>query len=466
MRVIGLDIGTTTLCALALDGETGEVLHSETVKNDSFLPSPHPWEKIQDPRRIEALALGLVEALKTRFAPIGGIGLTGQMHGILYLDRDGEPVSPLTIWQDGRGDQLMADGRSYVQALSARSGYPLATGYGTVTHFYNGQNGLVPANAVTGSTIHAYLGMRLARRHTPLLHLSDAASWGIADAVRGDFDRAAMERAGLDPAFFPGVIPDGALLGKTADGIPVSPAIGDNQASFLGAVREMEDSILVNVGTGGQVSVWTPQPASLLSAETRPCVDGSFLLVGSSLCGGRAFAALEKFYREVAELAGGPVGSLYDGMERQAEACLHAPGRLTVDTRFSGARQNPALRGGVAGLGLDNFRPGFLTLGVLEGIVEELYGFYREMEPHLPKKPVRLVGAGNALRKTRLLQTLFTECFGLPLSIPVHQEEAAYGAALTALVGAGAAANIAEAQRIIRYQPGATVVSSADKTNI
>ena len=51
MRVIGLDIGTTTLCALVLDGGTGEVLHSETVKNDSFLPSPHPWEKLQDPRR-------------------------------------------------------------------------------------------------------------------------------------------------------------------------------------------------------------------------------------------------------------------------------------------------------------------------------------------------------------------------------------------------------------------------------
>ena len=88
----------------------------------------------------------------------------------------------------------------------------------------------------------------------------------------------------------------------------------------------MEDSILVNVGTGSQVSVWTPRPVALPSAEARPCMDGAFLLVGSSLCGGRAFAALEKFYREAAELAGGPVGSLYDGMERQAEACLHAPG--------------------------------------------------------------------------------------------------------------------------------------------
>ena len=50
---------------------------------------------------------------------------------------------------------------------------------------------------------------------------------------------------------------------------------------------------------------------------------------------------------------------------------------------------------------------------------------------------------------------LFSARFGLPLQIPVHREEAAYGAALTALVGAGAASSIAEAQAVIRYEPGA-----------
>ncbi len=455
MRVIGLDIGTTTICALVLDGGTGQVLHSETVKNDSSLASENAWEKIQDPRRIEALALGLVESLKRRFSPVGGIGLTGQMHGILYLDREGEPVSPLYTWQDGRGDLPLEEGRSAAQLLSERTGYPAATGFGTVTHFYNLRRGLVPAGAATGCTIHAYLGMKLAGRKTPLLHLSDAASWGLVDLAAGAFDAAAMEKAGLDPAFFPGIAPDGSVLGRTADGIPVTPAIGDNQASFLGTVRDMRDSVLVNVGTGSQVSVWTPAPAVLPSVETRPCAEGAFLLVGSSLCGGRAFAALEGFYREAAAMAGGPVTPLYDAMEREAETCVGSPDRLRVDTRFSGTRQDPSLRGGVAGLGLDNFHPGFLTLGVLEGIVEELYGFYREMEPELPKKPAVLVGAGNGLRKTRLLQKLFSARFGLPLQIPVHREEAAYGAALTALVGAGAASSIAEAQAVIRYEPGA-----------
>ena len=454
MRVIGLDIGTTTVCALVLDGETGEVLHSETVKNDAFLPTGHAWEKIQDPRRIETLAMGLVESLKQRFSPVGGIGLTGQMHGILYLDREGEPVSPLYIWQDGRGDLPFEGDKSAARLLGERTGYPLATGFGTVTHFYNLRRGLVPAETVTGCTIHAYLGMKLAGRKTPLLHLSDAASWGMVDFAAGGFDTAAMEKAGLDPAFFPGIAADGTLLGETADGVPVAPAIGDNQASFIGTVRNMDESVLVNVGTGSQVSVWTPSPASLPSVEARPCTEGAFLLVGSSLCGGRAFAALEKFFRETAALAGGPEVSLYGAMEREAEACVGSPDRLRVDTRFSGTRQNPALRGGIAGLGLDNFHPGFFTLGVLEGIVEELYSFYREMEPGLAKKPVMLVGAGNGLRKTALLQKLFAARFGLPLQIPVHQEEAAYGAALTALVGAGAAENIAQAQTVIRYRPG------------
>ncbi|HIW73052.1 MAG TPA: hypothetical protein H9684_01890 [Firmicutes bacterium] len=455
MRVIGLDIGTTTIAALALDGETGEVLQSRTVPNDAGVPAGNGWERLQDPRQIETLALGLVGELARRFAPVGGIGLTGQMHGILYLDREGRPVSPLYTWQDGRGDLPVEGGKSAAQALGERTGYSLASGFGTVTHYYNRRRGLVPAEAVTGSTIHGYLGMKLAGRKTPLLHLSDAAGWGLVSLEKGRFDEQAMMRAGLDPAFFPGIAADGAVLGETAQGIPVAPAVGDNQAAFLGAVRNMKESVLVNVGTGSQVSVWTPAPVSLPSAEARPCTEGAFLLVGSSLCGGRAYAALEGFYREAAAMAGAPPAPLYDAMEREAEACIGSAGRLRVDTRFSGTRQNPSLRGGIAGLGLDTLHPGFLTLGVLEGIVEELHGFYREMEPRLGRKPTALVGAGNGLRKNRLLQKLFSARFGLPLHIPVHREEAAYGAALTALVGAGAAAGIAETQALIRYQAGA-----------
>ena len=76
------------------------------------------------------------------------------MHGIVYLDKNGEAVSPLTIWQDGRGDTPYKEGLTYAEWLSKKTGYKLATGFGGVTHFYNTVNGLVPENAVTFCTIH------------------------------------------------------------------------------------------------------------------------------------------------------------------------------------------------------------------------------------------------------------------------------------------------------------------------
>ncbi len=154
MRTIGLDIGTTTICASVVDGADGTVLESCTVPNASFLTGLAPWQKQQDPRRIEKTARELTEDMLRRFAPIGGIGVTGQMHGIVYFGCDGRAVSPLYTWQDGSGDQPCGDGRTYVQVMGEASGYPLATGFGAVTHYVHRQRGEVPTHACGFCTIH------------------------------------------------------------------------------------------------------------------------------------------------------------------------------------------------------------------------------------------------------------------------------------------------------------------------
>ena len=102
MKALGLDIGTTTISAAVL--EDSRLLTTLTKNNDSFITEAEPWEKLQDPRRIEAIALSMVEELFAQYPDIGKIGVTGQMHGIVYLDSGGVPVSPLYTWQDGRGD--------------------------------------------------------------------------------------------------------------------------------------------------------------------------------------------------------------------------------------------------------------------------------------------------------------------------------------------------------------------------
>ena len=82
-----------------------KVLKAKTIQNGSFIKAEHEWEQIQDVALIRTKACALLDELLEEFPDVEGIGLTGQMHGIVYLDKEGECVSPLYTWQDGRGAQ-------------------------------------------------------------------------------------------------------------------------------------------------------------------------------------------------------------------------------------------------------------------------------------------------------------------------------------------------------------------------
>lgn len=92
-------------------------------------------------------------------------------------------------------------------------------------------------------------------------------------------------------------------------------------------------------------------------------------------------------------------------------------------------------------------------LGVLTGVAGELYALYRQADGERRSRVRRLIGSGNGLRNIPSLCRLTAEAFGLPLFIPAHKEEAAFGAALAALAGAGAVPSLREAQRLIRCLP-------------
>ena len=443
--LIGLDIGTTSISAVAAEVSSGALLRSVTVPNDGILPSPDGVSRLQDPVRIVETALGLKESLAAEFSPVAAIGVTGQMHGILYLDRAGRAVSPLYTWQDGRGN-LPYGKSTYAAHLSTRSCYPLASGFGLVTHFINREQSLVPSEAVTFCTIQDYIALLLARRKTPLLHASDAASFGCFDLEAHTFDRFAMEKLGFDNAFLPAVTAETAIIGQDGS-IPVAAAIGDNQASVLGSLRENAD-ILVNIGTGSQVSAVVSAPVPFPAGAVRPYVDGKFLLAGSPLCGGRAYAMLHRFFARCAELFGGDGRDIYTVMNDMA-AEQPEDHSLTVDTRFCGTRNDPALRGALSEISEDNFTPEQLTRGVLWGMTAELRGLYGEMP--LLSPATGLVGSGNAVRKNPVLRRYLEEQFNLPLKLPVHREEAAFGAAVFAAAAAGVYRDIPAAQSALLH---------------
>lgn len=427
MKAIGIDIGTTTMSFVVMDVGRQTVIEAETRPNKSFIERNNSWEKIQDVEIIIKDALETAGQLLERYPDVASIGLTGQMHGILYLDSRGTCISPLYTWQDQRGALPEFDGRSAAGLILDGCGLEVPAGYGLVTHLYHSRKRLIPENTAAICTIPDYLGMVLTGRKKPLMHSSMAASLGLFDVRQGKFMDKELKRLGLETSVLPQVTGRMETLGYYR-GRRVTVALGDNQASFLGAVGLKENTLLVNVGTGGQISLLSDQCFDAPGIETRPFLKGKYLLVGASLCGGRAYAILERFFRSYMEAAAGREASQYEVMERLALQGQKGEG-MEVTTTFNGSRTDPAVRGSICNLTEDNFTPQGLVLGVLRGIARELHDMYTTISGGIPVRLEGLVASGNGLRRNRVLQQIFEEMFEASLTLAECEEEAACGAA-------------------------------------
>ena len=418
MKIAGIDIGTTSICGIILDTDSGKVLRNVTENSNAFISDCASFERIQS---VDTIILKATNILKD-FAKEGidAIGVTGQMHGIVYTDDEGNCVSPLYTWQDERGNEPYGD-TTYAEYMSSFSGY------GAVTDFYNRENGIRPLCATAYCTIHDYFVMKLCSLKTPVIHDTNYASFG--KEVTHNCAKAMS----------------GFVLAGTFEGIPVSVAIGDNQASVFSTLAD-EDCVLVNVGTGSQVSIVSDKPINTESVETRPYFDGKYLAVGAALCGGRAYSLLKDFYSRVySYIMPLEDDGVYGIMNKML---MKNPVPLNTDTRFAGTRSNKDITGSVEGITESNFTPEALTAGVLCGMTKELHDMYISMGAE--KKGI--VASGNGIRKNPALVKYTEEIFGYSIKIPRHQEEAAYGAALYAGVAAGIFRNSHEAHKLIGYE--------------
>ncbi len=456
MKTIGLDIGTTTICAVVADTGAESLRFSRTLPNTSALPGGAQGEKWQEPQVIVDICRSLLEEGTAAHPDAEGVGISGQMHGVVYLNSEGRPVGPLAIWQDGRGD-VRVPGReiSYAQELSRLTGYPMATGYGVTTAYADAKNGRIPREARWICTIGDYLAMELTGRKTPLVHISQAAGMGCVNLENGDFDRAVLEKIGFPTALLPEVTTAEPWAGWTeVNGVrlPVSVSMGDNQASVLGSV-DAEANVLVNVGTGSQISVICDGlPQNWKDGSVRPFLFGKTLQNGSSLCGGYAYNLMKRFLEEVFALGGAEAPDNLYALMGQAAAKAYAGeknGRMEADTRYRGTRANAALRGSFSGISEENFHPGHMILGVIRGIAGELFDFY-EQGAQKSRGPV-MVGSGNGIRKNPLMQQVIEDTLGMKLLIPALEEEAALGVALLAMYQTGRAGDWSEVSRLIRY---------------
>ena len=439
MQIIGIDIGTTTISGAVLEYEnekTVKLLEAKTIENGGFMPTANEWEKIQDAGAIVKKAEKLLDDLLDKYPQTERIGLTGQMHGIVYIDQTGTCVSPLYTWQDGRGSLCEKGQCSLVQEIKEKCDLEAASGYGLVTHICNLKHGLIPERAVGFCTIMDYFGMYLTGRKKPLVHVSNAAGFGFFDSHKMCFEKEKLAEMGVDVNWLPDVCTEIEKLG-TYRGRTVTTAIGDNQASFLGAAGDEENILLVNMGTGGQISVLSSQYFSGDGIEARPFLNRKYLLAGASLCGGKAYALLEQFFRKIVKEATGQDQPLYKVMEKMARTGKDLNSerpesrKIKVETTFDGTRVNPKKSGSITQMCSENFTPEDLCYGVLKGMSTELYQMYMTIQNGTGIKIRRMIGSGNGLRKNPVLCEIIEDMFNAELVLAECEEEAATGAAMS-----------------------------------
>ena len=188
--------------------------------------------------------------------------------------------------------------------------------------------------------------------------------------------------------------------------------------------------------------------------DTRPLPIGRLMLTGAGVSGGDAYAWVERTVS--AWLAAFGESREPDAIyARLAELAAALPGHndgLTSRPVFRGTRLRPAERGAFHGVSFDNFTPGHVARAVLEGIAAGLHDFLESAGEAAPRA-TRIIATGNAVRRNPLLVRALGSSFGLPVWMPSHEQEAAYGAALLAGTAAGMWASLAEAGAAMRLLP-------------
>jgi sedoheptulokinase len=446
----GIDIGTTNIAVIVFDSDEVRVVAYRSLPNPR-LKTNRSFEYAQDSDAIEqSVRILLDEIIRSLGRKFDSLCVTGQVHGIVYYNAQGKAVSPLYTWLDQRA-MVEIEGVSSQRTLLDATGVLLPSGYGLLAHLANRRLKSVPVDAVGFTGILEYITSRLIGTVIRKSDPSCLATFGAYDVVGSRFNKAVLTTVfGSPEADFMENSEPFDIAGQTPDGIPVAYAVGDNQAGFFGMVADPMTSALVSIGTSGQLSLYSTSSQCPESMELRPFLGLGYLHVGATLTAGKAYETLHRFFRSVFQAAGIDTVSderLFDLMKQEADRDRDLE-PLVVRTKFSGSRKDPALRGSIKGIGLDNLSMGNLTRGVVAGIIDELYQFARDSGAAFNAMS-SVVATGSAVRRNHLFREAMEREFGLPVHIAQIDDGAGLGAALVGAIGIGAI-SLEQKQELVR----------------
>jgi xylulokinase len=454
---LGLDIGTSGVKAILVSAG-GNVEAATTTP--LTLSTPRPGWAEQHPEDWWSAA---IESIRGVFAQepgahVASIGISGQMHSSVFLDRSGNVVRPALLWCDGRTTAECAE----------------------ITRKAGGEDRLrdwVRNPALEGFTLPKVLWLRnhepeaYGRVATVLLakdfiryrltgvlaaEPSDASGTLMFDPARLRWSDEILQATGVPRALLPDVGGSSDVLGQVtadasrktgiAEGTPVVGGGADNACGAAGVGVITPGEAVASWGTSGTVLAPTAQPfvdPGLRAHTFCHVAPGVWYVMGVVLSAGGAFA----WYRD--QLARELAGNAGADASLDSEAASVPPGAegVTFLPYLQGERtphRDASARGALLGLSLAHTRA-HLTRAVLEGIAFALRDSLSILQ-ELGLSPQHLLLTGGGA-KSPFIRRLQADVYGVPVSTVNREEGPAYGAALLAAVGAGAFQDLAAATR-------------------
>jgi len=463
--LIGIDVGTSGLKAIAIDEGSGRVEASAT--HGYPLSTPRAGWAEQDPGDFAgALGLALREiaaSLGKRARDVRAIGLTGQMHTAVLLDAAQQPMRPAILWCDTRTteecrairDTLGDDGLRRHTGNRALEGFTLPKLLWLRAHepeaFTRVDKVLMPKD---------YAGLLLTGEIGA--DFSDASGTLAFDPAARAWSREVLDAFDLPLSLFPPAGESSAVLGRlTQDmaeelglpaGIPVARGAADNAAGAVGLGVVRAGRAMASIGTSGVVLAHTAgyavEPQMRLHTFCH-AVPGQHYAMGVMLAAGGAL----RWYRDVlcdgekmaAELRG---ADAYEIITDTASTARPGAGGLVFLPYLMGERTPHAdalARGALVGLTARTTKAE-ISRAVLEGITFGLcdsLDLIREIDPAGDGvREIRLTGGGA---RSRFWRQMMADVFESPVAVTTSTEGPAFGAAILGGVAAGAYASVEEA---------------------
>jgi xylulokinase len=436
---VGIDSGTQGTKALVVDFETGRVLgrgrapHAmiEGLGPGANEQAPASWAGAME----TALAAALREA---RIDPkkVVALGVSGQQHGFVPLDRKGRPVRPAKLWND---TSTIRETENLVTALGgrkkmiARLGIGLAVGFTASKILWLKRH--EPRNFEKLATVllpHNYLNYYLTGR----IHMEygDASGTGLMDIRRLRWDEEAVNAvdpglAGKLPPLSHPREPVGFMKKNLAGRfglarVLVSSGGGDNMMGAIGSGNVTPGVCTLSLGTSGTVYSYFARPFVDPEGEVAAFCDstGGWLPLLCTMNVTNTTEIVKSLFRlDNAKL------------ERLARRAEPGAGGLLFLPFVDGERVPVLPFSSAVFFGLDRktFGAAHIVRSVMEGTVFNLgYGFARMRKLGLKPAEVRATGGGA---KSRLWLQVVADIFGTPVVTLREREAAAYGAALQAI---------------------------------